>query len=117
MMKTYDIDGNEIDIIRASELLADIDARRVARTNIVLGNGMTVTISTVHLVFDHGWNGERLIFETMAFLDRKPGEVGTPLNDDAINDEMDCCRYATLDEAREGHERMVQRLKRLTHLN
>lgn len=112
-MKAYDIFGNEVGPLRAGELLADHDGRRVGRTSIILGDGIEVLVSTVHLVFDHGWGNDRRIFETMVFMNRKPDEHGLPF----VDEEMDCCRYATLSEARAGHDRMVQRYKRLTHPN
>ena len=62
--KYYDIDGHPIGVARAEELLGDIDARRVALTEV--GER---TVSTVHLVLDHSFtdDGPPVLFETMAF--------------------------------------------------
>ena len=54
-----------------------------------------VRVSTVFLGLDHGWNGRRHLFETMVFHG---------------HDSVDCQRYATWDEALEGHRAMVGQL-------
>jgi hypothetical protein len=69
--------------------------KRVART---VAEG--IEVSTVFLGLDHGWgDGPPLLFETMIFSSN--------------NEDLDgyCERYATWDEAEEGHriaERFVQ---------
>lgn len=56
-----------------------------------------VTISTIFLSADHRWdNGPPILFETMVF--------GGPLD-------HEMSRYATWDEAEEGHNNMVKRVK------
>src|SRR5262245_24704894 len=71
------------------------DARLVARTQ--LGKR---TVSTVFLGIDHGWGGVPRWFETMVF---GPGmhELGSAT-----------WRYATWDEAAEGHQLVVDELRR-----
>ena len=69
------------------------DKRRVAATDII----DKLWISTVFLGLDHSWSGgPPLLFESMAFLD---------------GEDIDCARYHTIDEAREGHEEMVERMR------
>ena len=59
--------------------------------------GNNVTVSTVFLGLNHNWgDGEPLLYETMVF--------GGKLHDETE-------RYTTVEQAREGHERMVQRVK------
>jgi hypothetical protein len=83
----YDINGNPISREEGLELLGPRNQeRQVAKTE---RDG--VTVSTVHLVIDHGGGGGLpIIFETMIF----GGE----------HDEEQW-RYVTLDEARHGHNR------------
>jgi hypothetical protein len=65
----------------------------VAKTQI--GN---VEVSTVFLTLDHGFgSGPPILFETMVF--------------DGSGNGQDCVRYATWDEAVEGHEKIVQRIR------
>ncbi len=59
--------------------------------------GNNVTVSTVFLGLNHNWgDGEPLLYETMVFGGK-------------LHNEME--RYSTVEQAREGHERMVQRVK------
>ena len=52
-----------------------------------------VRVSTVFLGIDHSWDDDRpILFETMVFIDGDGGEMD---------------RYATWDEAVEGHDRIV----------
>ena len=70
--------------------------RRVARTRLVV-DGVTVTVSTVHLVFDHQYSdGPPLIFETMVF---------------GIADDNPQWRYSTEEEAKLGHQKVVELLR------
>ena len=55
-----------------------------------------VRVSTVFLGIDHSWDDDRpILFETMVFIDGDGGEMD---------------RYATWDEAVEGHDRMVAKV-------
>ncbi len=69
------------------------DKRRVARTTID-----DTEVSTVFLGLDHGFGLSEgpLLFETMVF--------GGPLDQEQ-------CRYGTWEDAENGHELMVQRVK------
>lgn len=70
----------------------DFENRRVATTDFMNG----VQVSTVFLGHDHSLGGSiPLVFETMTF-----GE-----------EEEVCNRYATWNEAVEGHEREVERIR------
>ena len=76
----------------ASKLLGDKHYSRVALTN---RNGFVV--STVWLGLDHGFgHTPPLIFETMVF--------------DPQGNELECERYASEQEAHEGHMKMVKKL-------
>lgn len=88
----YDIDGRPISAEQASELLADIDARRIAYDDI----DDERYLSTVLLVLDHGWlgNGPPLIFETMLLPDGDP-----------------CVRTSTRHAALAAHDQMLAELR------
>lgn len=56
-------------------------------------------ISTVFLGLDHQWlDGPPILFETMIFGGKLDGE---------------CWRYSTWEEAREGHEAAVEKVKEM----
>jgi hypothetical protein len=89
MGRHYDMQGQPITRQQWAESLVG-DASRVERT--AIGD---VTVSTVWLGLDHSFDGgPPLIFETMIF----GGEH------DQYQE-----RYSTLEEARAGHERAVER--------
>jgi hypothetical protein len=75
----------------------ETDQRRVAWTDVRPG----VEVSTVFLGIDHNFFGEGppILFETMVFRD------GAGCEDE---------RYATWDEAEQGHARMVAQVERET---
>lgn len=83
-------DGSPIeDIEEAAALLAG--DRSIGRTTV---EGYLV--STVHLVFDHGWGSmPPQIFETMIF------------GDEGARFDHYCTRYSTLQEAVDGHANVV----------
>jgi hypothetical protein len=95
MEGAYGMDGQPITYAQMVDLYErNRDARRVGRTD--LPNGYSV--STVLLVFDHGFgDGPPVIFETMVFPERRGQEV--------------CERYCTLDEARAGHAQVVAQVE------
>lgn len=84
--------GKPITLEIWSELNQDWNYKVVKKTTT---NGFRV--STIWLGMNHQWrdNEEPLIFETMVFPD-----------DDSYDD-LFCERYATLEQAEEGHERIV----------
>lgn len=74
----------------------------IVRTIIKSGIGQHYVVSTVLLSFDHSFgHGAPQLFETMVFA--SDGEEVTSWMD------LDCERYATEDEAREGHEKVVEK--------
>lgn len=78
-------------------LFEEPGGRLVARTE--LSNG--TVISTVFLVFDHGFGGPTpLIFETMVF--------------DQDWEDLTTIRYSTVEEAREGHAAAVREFRPLS---
>lgn len=87
----YILNGHEPvpieDSIAWATLLGTMD-RVVNKT--VMDNG--VTVSTVFLGLDHGWNKEPLLFETMVFGGKMDGVQN---------------RYTTWEQAEEGHKKMV----------
>ncbi len=91
MSEKYILDGHNPrrvdDVIEWAKWYENAD-RRVALTEIAEG----VKVSTVFLGLNHSWNGGLEIFETMVF--------GGPM--DEWGD-----RYATWDQAVEGHEKTV----------
>jgi hypothetical protein len=95
----YILKGKEVvpveDVLEWGRFFGDGDKRRVAWTDF----GENNYVSTVFLGLDHSFGeGPPLIFETMVF----GGE---------LDQEQD--RYSTWDEAVEGHNRMVERVKKL----
>lgn len=88
----YDREGKEItDIQEVESKLRDRAYRQVKRT--VLKNKRWV--STVWLGLDHGYDGNKLIFETLVF------------NPDSMV-EIDGNRYPTEADALKGHARLVR---------
>lgn len=89
----YDREGSPLtDIDEVEKKLGDPSYRSVKRTN--LKNGYWV--STVWLGLDHGYEGRKLIFETLVFPP------------DGLMVEVDGNRYSTEAEARTGHARLVK---------
>lgn len=97
MGEYYDMQGNPIDMQEWVVLFGKKE--RIIKQE-TLPNGKFV--STVYLGLDHSFGmGGPLIFETMVFP-----------NKGSWND-IDMERYATLEEAKEGHKRMVEKHKPL----
>lgn len=98
MILYYDRDGAVIDDEqRAWRLMGDMDYKRVARTSVMDGAdpSKAFDVSTVWLGLDHAFSGgPPLIFETMVFA------AGS-------SSDLECERYATEAQAREGHTAMV----------
>lgn len=89
----YDRDGNRITQREWASHLDDMKYKRVAETTLPDGRW----ISTVWLGLDHNFmDGPPLIFETMVFPNK------TKLL------EIDMKRYASLEDARLGHELTVK---------
>lgn len=90
----FDKEGKKITIEEYGRLAEDMTYKRVAETTLP----DKTWISTVWLGVNHGINSKNLIlFETMVFPSRMKMK------------ERDCERYSTLEEAKKGHERMVER--------
>jgi hypothetical protein len=92
-MNYYDMDGNVITIEEWSRLFEGDQSDRIMEQTTLPGD---VLVSTVLLGIDHnfGLGGPPIIFETMVFGPEGMGE-------------QDMDRYATKEQAREGHARMV----------
>lgn len=86
----YDFEGNPIDL-HTWGLLFESSARIVEQTD--LPNGYWV--STVWMGLDHSWNNKKLIYETMVFWK-------------ATFDAQEEARYSTLEDAVEGHKKLVE---------
>lgn len=72
------------------------------RTIIKSETGKHYVVSTISLPFDHSFGrGTPQLFETMVF--ESDGEEVSDWMD------LDCERYATEDEARDGHEKVVEK--------
>lgn len=93
MSRCFDRNGNLISFEEWCQKFKE-PYKRIARDNI----DDKCMISTVWLGVDHQWDlsGPPLIFETMAFIDGQDAGLW---------------RYSTETEAREGHARVVARLK------
>ncbi len=95
----YNKQGEEISRQCAYELYKDIEYRTVKKT--IIGNFL---ISTVWLKFDHSYNNDILIFETMVFeIDDKNN-----IENGYAYDEK---RHSTLEECEIEHEIMVKKWK------
>lgn len=89
----YDREGKPISMYEWAEKFNDQSYKRIGYTELPWGG----RVSTVWLGLDHGF-GEvgPLIFETMVFPK------------DSFS-ELDCQRYSTEDQARAGHDAMVEK--------
>ena len=96
MSRYYDKQGKPLELMEWAQLFEDNAYRRIAETT--LPNGTWV--STVWLGLDHNFSGvgSPIMFETMVFPHK-----------DATLDEQEQERYSTLEEALNGHARMVQK--------
>lgn len=93
MTDCYDKYGFPISLADYGRLFEDVEYRRVAETTLPDGRW----VSTVWLGLDHSFGGKKpLIFESMVFASTKEG-----------SESLDCRRYATLAEAKEGHAEVV----------
>lgn len=97
-LNVYDKQGIPISMERYGELSSERGYQRVARTKVMdaADPAKTYDVSTVWLGFDHsfGLSGPPVIFETMVFAEGSSAD-------------LDCERYSTETEAREGHTAMV----------
>lgn len=79
------------------------DERIVGRTEVG-----PVTVSTVFLGLDHGWEKKPLLFETMIFGDKdKLLDLGGGRKRWVRSEMGYACRYTTYVEAEEGHRQAV----------
>jgi hypothetical protein len=92
----YDRNGRPISLQEWSRLFEDKTYQIILQERTVTG----AWVSTVWLGLNHNFldDGPPLIFETMVFLERGNRR-----------DELACRRYATEDEARQGHADIVAR--------
>lgn len=90
-----------VSLVNSLEPMQPIEDRRVAKTQVKLASGKNVTISTVFLGFDHGYgsDSEVIVFETL---------VSCPI--EKYDGWM--ARYATYEEAAEGHSLIFSRIMR-----
>jgi len=87
------MEGQPIDMYEWGRLFSDTSGRIIGRTELPGG----VHISTVWIGIDHSFGqGPPLIFESMVF------------GPDSSRD-LDCMRYATREQAEEGHSVLVTR--------
>ena len=93
----YTLDENHVvrrvamTVIEADDAYRNIKRRRVAVTQVGAAK-----VSTIFLMYDHGFGDRPLLFETMVFIGGVPGD--------------DCEHCCTWDEAVEQHERIVASL-------
>ena len=94
----YNKKGEAIDFMEWAKLLEDKDYKIIKQQ--VLTNGKFV--STVYLGLNHNYGeGKPLIFETMVFP--KKGDY----------QDLDTDRYSTLEEAKKGHQKLVEKWKNI----
>ena len=71
------------------------------RTIIKLDTGKHYVVSTVHMLFDHSFGrGTPQLFESMVFARTK---------ESGASDWLERALYATEDEAKDGHKKMVEK--------
>jgi hypothetical protein len=93
----YDMDGNPLSM---EEWSAYYGHNRHVGETYVRRRHKTYYVSTVWLGLDHGWgDGPPVIFETMVF---ERGDFS----------DLDMDRYATKEQAKAGHRRMVAAVRR-----
>lgn len=95
----YDKDGRKLGLFEWAKLMENFEYKVIKQDTLPDGKW----VSTVWLGNDHNFSGKGpiLIFETMVFS-RKGGY-----------NELDMDRYSTLEEAKAGHEKMVEKYKSL----
>jgi len=93
MIDYYDKNGTPMSLMEWCKVFEDKDYKRIA-----LYQGIFVDVSTVWLGLDHNFGGGLpIIFETMVFTKRFK--------------EVDCRRYHTIEEAKQGHIKMVKQYR------
>lgn len=91
MSSYYDKDGSPLELMEWAKKYDGVEYKRVALTD--LPNGKRVSLG-----LDHRFGtGAPLIFETMVF--ESPESFA----------DLDVERYSTIEQAQEGHERMVEK--------
>jgi hypothetical protein len=73
------------------------------KETVVTLNGVEITVSSVFLELNHGWNGEDAYYETMLFTKNITGEL-------EVEDPHYQWRYATQEQAEEHHKKIVASL-------
>lgn len=115
----FDRDGQPVSLLRWSQILNDDAYRHIASDYLTGGD---VWVSTVLLGLDHNFTGHGPpeIFETMVFNHMSEEEVAKRKREwdhlglpgmDFPWDEDSCFRYATEQEARDGHQEVVNALR------
>lgn len=112
-MGCYILDENHqpvvcYDMLVWGRFLEDEGKRRVASTETEFH-----WVSTVFLGIDHNFTmkGPPILFETMVF-ERQETILKVFGKDKFVHEEMDCDRWATWDEAKAGHAKMVMQVIR-----
>jgi hypothetical protein len=96
----FDLSLRPVSLEVAGELLGDLDARRVALTELPVGGGPGWVVSTVFLVVDHSFgDGPPVLWETAV-------SCGVCGGFDVV------ARYASRDAAAAGHEAWVGAVER-----
>jgi hypothetical protein len=106
----YDKEGKPISMAQFSELLEDMEYKRVALDEIG-----PYEVSTVWLGLDHNWtgNGPPIIFETMVFTASAwNADRSDPDHEPLL--EIDTLRYATETEALAGHHEVCTLIRATT---
>lgn len=94
-MDYYDKNGSPITMEQWERSFDDPRFKRVG-----FDSNDKYEVSTVWLGLNHSWGGEIQIFETMVF---------ECMPDKNSRDDIDMARYATLEEAQQGHIAFVQK--------
>lgn len=84
------------EVIQTDDLMEWAKSQQASDRNVASTQVGVVRISTDFLGIDHGFGGAPVLFETMVFR----GELY-----------LEYYRYHTLEEAMQGHERMVARVR------
>jgi hypothetical protein len=102
----FDKEGKPINEIEVNRLLKDSNYKIIKQEWVT----NDIWVSTVWLGLNHSYiPGKLLIFETMAFKKVKPKKIIGMVLD---KEDIDCERYATEEEAKAGHIKMVNKYKK-----
>ena len=103
----YDKEGKPMEMLEWAKLLEDKNYQIIKQDTFKNGN----FVSTVWLGLNYNFGkGKPLIFETMVFDTNKKEKFKIGKRKmESMGEELDVKRYATLEEAKRGHKKMIKK--------